>query len=211
MEGPTAGHPQALLTNPAASRPLPRPNRFRHTPTAAILAEAELWCWDLAQMNADLERDPLSWAFPEETRAFVLAAIEDANEELARREALRDRPEAPGWPARWEDRRAEVERIKAALDLPRFVEEMFPGVVLEKRGKQLACRCVLPGHDKEKTPSFYVDPQKQVWYCHGCKRGGDVFTLAMHYLGTSSFADVIANLAPEAGIAEDRRKGARVG
>ena len=175
-------------------------NRYRRTRTAELLAEAECLLWDLAELERDLAADPSSWAHPAQTRAFLLAAIEDANAELERREALRTRPEAPGWPARWPDRRAEIDTVKARLDLPRFIQAMFPGVELKPRGRQLVCRCLLPGHD-ERTPSFAVDPQKQVWYCHGCHRGGDIFTLTQHCLGLTTFVDALDVLTQEAGIA----------
>lgn len=37
--------------------------------------------------------------------------------------------------------------------------------------------CPLPDH-QERTPSFTVDPDKNVWWCFGCLRGGDVVELA---------------------------------
>jgi DNA primase len=47
------------------------------------------------------------------------------------------------------------------------------GVKLRQSGKQLLGLC--PFH-KERTPSFYVHPAKQVFKCHGCGAGGDAFT-----------------------------------
>jgi DNA primase len=46
-----------------------------------------------------------------------------------------------------------------------------------KVGAEWVRRCVLPDHE-DKTPSFCVDPDKDVWWCHGCLRGGDAITLA---------------------------------
>jgi DNA primase len=46
------------------------------------------------------------------------------------------------------------------------------GVKLRKSGVQLAGLC--PFHN-EKSPSFYIDPEKQVFKCHGCGVRGDVF------------------------------------
>jgi DNA primase len=46
-----------------------------------------------------------------------------------------------------------------------------------KVGAEWVRRCVLPDHE-DRTPSFCVDPEKDVWICHGCLRGGDVITLA---------------------------------
>jgi hypothetical protein len=44
-------------------------------------------------------------------------------------------------------------------------------------GAEWMRNCVLNDHE-DRTPSFAVDPQKNVWFCHGCLRGGDVITLA---------------------------------
>jgi hypothetical protein len=46
-----------------------------------------------------------------------------------------------------------------------------------KVGAEWTRNCVLDDHE-DKTPSFCVDPEKDVWFCHGCLRGGDVITLA---------------------------------
>ena len=46
-----------------------------------------------------------------------------------------------------------------------------------KVGAEWVRNCVLPDHE-DRVPSFSVDPQKNVWFCHGCIRGGDVITLA---------------------------------
>jgi DNA primase len=48
---------------------------------------------------------------------------------------------------------------------------------LRKAGKERFGRCPLPDHE-DKTPSFTVNPEKSVWFCHGCSRGGDVVELA---------------------------------
>ncbi len=168
-------------------------NRFRDASTAQLMTEGECWLWDLAELDADLDADPTSWAYPNETRAFALAAIEDLSAELARRDALSSRSTAPEWPSHWTDRRPDAAEIKRSVDLIAYIERTC-GVVFERRGSQVACLCPLPGHD-ERTPSFYVHPEKQVWYCHGCHRGGDLFNFAMHIMGTDRFADVLDALA----------------
>jgi hypothetical protein len=56
------------------------------------------------------------------------------------------------------------------------VEQLAAELTTIKRaGKEFSGRC--PLHE-EKTPSFYVSPEKGVFHCHGCKAGGDVVTLA---------------------------------
>jgi hypothetical protein len=44
-------------------------------------------------------------------------------------------------------------------------------------GAEWTRNCVLDDHE-DRTPSFTVDPEKDVWFCHGCLRGGDIITLA---------------------------------
>jgi hypothetical protein len=46
-----------------------------------------------------------------------------------------------------------------------------------KVGAEWVRNCVLPDHE-DRVPSFSVNPEKNVWFCHGCIRGGDVITLA---------------------------------
>jgi len=47
---------------------------------------------------------------------------------------------------------------------------------LSKRGAEWVGRCPLPDHE-DRTPSFTVNPEKNVWFCHGCVRGGDAIEL----------------------------------
>ncbi len=48
---------------------------------------------------------------------------------------------------------------------------------LRRVGKEWAGRCPLPDHE-DRSPSFTVNPEKNVFFCHGCLRGGDVVKLA---------------------------------
>jgi DNA primase len=62
-----------------------------------------------------------------------------------------------------------VAEVKARLDL---VEVIGGYVTLHRAGRELTGLC--PFHP-EKTPSFAVNPERQVWFCHGCGKGGDLF------------------------------------
>ena len=53
---------------------------------------------------------------------------------------------------------------------------MAPGA-LRRVGKEWVGRCPLPDH-ADRTPSFTVNEAKNLWWCHGCLRGGDVVELA---------------------------------
>jgi len=73
------------------------------------------------------------------------------------------------------DRSDAVEAVRTAADLFEVVSEY---VALKKSGARWRGLC--PFHT-EKTPSFYVDPDKQLYYCFGCSSGGDVFKFLMLY------------------------------
>src|SRR5215203_965192 len=48
---------------------------------------------------------------------------------------------------------------------------------LRRVGKEWVGHCPLPDH-ADRTPSFTVNEAKNLWWCHGCLRGGDVVELA---------------------------------
>src|SRR5580700_80271 len=66
-----------------------------------------------------------------------------------------------------------AERVKQQADIVRVGGEY---VRLKKTGKDFSGLC--PFHE-EKTPSFTVSPIKQIFYCFGCGKGGDVFNFVM--------------------------------
>ncbi len=79
-------------------------------------------------------------------------------------------------------------------------------VVLKKQGRRLTGLC--PFHS-EKTPSFGVSPDKQLFYCFGCQAGGDVITFIMK-IENLSYPEAVAFLAEKVGLAlpEDRQDDA---
>lgn len=85
------------------------------------------------------------------------------------------------------------DEIMQNTDLTEIVADY---VTLQKRGSNFWGLC--PFH-QEKTPSFTVNPQKQLYYCFGCGVGGNVinFVMAMENL---PFKDVLAQLAERANI-----------
>jgi len=68
----------------------------------------------------------------------------------------------------------EAKRLIPVIDLANRV--VGPGG-LRRVGKEWVGRCPLPDHE-DRTPSFTVNEVKNLWWCHGCLRGGDVVKLA---------------------------------
>src|SRR5687768_8695992 len=68
----------------------------------------------------------------------------------------------------------EAKRLVPAIDL---ADRLGGPGSLRRVGKEWAGRCVLPDHE-DRSPSFTVNPEKNVFFCHGCLRGGDVVELA---------------------------------
>ena len=86
-----------------------------------------------------------------------------------------------------------VEQIKNSLDI---VDVVSKYVVLKKTGRNYQGLC--PFHN-EKTPSFVVTPDKQIFKCFGCGEGGDVLTFLMK-INNQTFAEVIEEQALNLGI-----------
>ncbi len=96
-----------------------------------------------------------------------------------------------------------VETIKRQVDLVEFIGRSTP---LQKSGRSFKGLC--PFHT-EKTPSFYVFPERGNWRCFGtCGEGGDIFTFVQKRENTD-FRGALRILAEEAGVEltpEDARK-----
>ena len=100
---------------------------------------------------------------------------------------------------------SKIEEIRRASDV---VDVISGYVKLKKRGKNYLGLC--PFHT-EKTPSFNVSPERQMYHCFGCGVGGNVFTFVMEYEKVS-FIEAVRTLAERAGISlpqegvEDKEK-----
>jgi DNA primase len=87
-----------------------------------------------------------------------------------------------------------IDEVRSASDIVDIVSLYVP---LKKRGKNYTGLC--PFH-QEKTPSFSVSADKQMFYCFGCSKGGNVFTFVMEH-DKVSFVEAVRTLAKRAGIA----------
>lgn len=74
-----------------------------------------------------------------------------------------------------------IEEAKAKVSTRELAERICAeqGKELKRAGTEYVTNCLLPDHE-DRTPSFTVNPEKNVWFCHGCVRGGGVVDLAMH-------------------------------
>ena len=86
-----------------------------------------------------------------------------------------------------------LEQIRAASDIVEVIGSYLP---LKRAGANFVAVC--PFH-KEKTPSFNVNPQRQIFHCFGCHKGGDVFTFVKDYENIS-FMEAVRRLAERAHI-----------
>lgn len=88
----------------------------------------------------------------------------------------------------------ETEEIKRRLDIVEFIGEYLP--LVRAGGPNMKARC--PFH-QEKTPSFYISKERQMWHCFGCGEGGDVFSFIMKHEGLE-FPEALKLLAERTGI-----------
>jgi len=88
------------------------------------------------------------------------------------------------------------EKVSEIRDRSSILEVVSDYVTLKKTGKNYKGLC--PFHS-EKTPSFMVNEEKQIFHCFGCGEGGDVFTFLMK-AGHFSFPQAMEELAKRYGI-----------
>jgi DNA primase len=87
-----------------------------------------------------------------------------------------------------------LDEVRSAVNIVSVVSEY---VALKKRGRNYVARC--PFHN-EKTPSFNVSEEKQIFMCFGCSLGGDVFKFVMQ-IEHLTFPEAVRFIAERHGIA----------
>lgn len=88
------------------------------------------------------------------------------------------------------------ETVDAVRERVNIVDVVSQHLALKKAGKNYRALC--PFHH-EKTPSFMVSEEKQIFHCFGCGAGGDVFTFLMRYENLT-FYDALTELAQRVGV-----------
>ncbi|MCZ7587130.1 MAG: CHC2 zinc finger domain-containing protein [Deltaproteobacteria bacterium] len=96
---------------------------------------------------------------------------------------------------------SKIEEIRRRADI---VEVVQTHTRLKKAGRNWVGLC--PFH-QEKTPSFNVNPDLQIFKCFGCQRGGDVFRFVMDANGLS-FPEALKMLAERYGVEVHFQEGA---
>src|SRR3989339_304473 len=87
-----------------------------------------------------------------------------------------------------------IDEIKKKLDLVEFISSY---ITLKNSGVNIKGNC--PFHN-EKTPSFVVSPERQIWHCFGsCGEGGDIVKFLMKWENITFF-EALKELAKKAGI-----------
>lgn len=137
-------------------------------------------------------------------RYFFSHQINALISELERRKQLLQKhannPLAPQWrEGSMKNHRERIARIKERLPIDLFLERSLGCTLVRQPNGSFLTRCPFPNHD-DKTPSFKVNVGKQVGYCFGCQRGGDVITIARWYLNTNSFMETLVALEKEGDI-----------
>ncbi|MFO8154598.1 MAG: DNA primase [Pseudomonadota bacterium] len=93
-----------------------------------------------------------------------------------------------------------IDELMSRTDIVEVINERVP---LKKKGREYAACC--PFHD-ERTPSFYVSPQKQFYHCFGCGAHGTALGFLMDY-ANMGFVEAVEDLAGRQGLEIPREGG----
>lgn len=96
-----------------------------------------------------------------------------------------------------------LNEVRSRLDIVELVSRYVP---LKKAGRNFKGLC--PFHS-EKSPSFMVNADKQIFHCFGCHEGGDAFTFLMKLEGLT-FPETLEKLAEEVGVEFKQKSGPRI-
>ncbi len=86
-----------------------------------------------------------------------------------------------------------IDKVRESIDIVEYIQKF---IQLKKRGKNFLGLC--PFHN-EKTPSFNVSQDKQLYYCFGCGKGGSIFNFIEEY-EKIPFPEAVELIANRCGI-----------
>ena len=97
-----------------------------------------------------------------------------------------------------------IDTIKQSVDIAPFIRSC--GIELKQNGKSFKGYC--PFHEDSKSPSLSVTPDKRLWQCFGCGKGGDVIDFAKEFDGTdfNSTVEKLETYIPAASLKSSKRK-----
>jgi DNA primase len=87
----------------------------------------------------------------------------------------------------------DVDQIKRKIDIADLIGGYIP---IKRAGRNFKAVC--PFHN-EKSPSFVISPERQIWHCFGCGRGGDIFTFVEEF-ERMDFSESLKLLAEKANV-----------
>ncbi len=93
-----------------------------------------------------------------------------------------------------------LDRVRAANDIVDVIGSRVP---LKRAGASFVALC--PFH-REKSPSFHVNPQRQIFHCFGCNKGGNVFSFIRDFENVD-FPEAVRRLAERAKIPLETEQG----
>ncbi|MGE0156263.1 MAG: CHC2 zinc finger domain-containing protein, partial [Geobacter sp.] len=93
------------------------------------------------------------------------------------------------------------DKVREVAERVSIVDVIGEYVSLKRSGSNFTGLCPFHG---EKTPSFNVNPAREIFHCFGCGAGGDVFAFIMRLEGIS-FPDAVRKLAQRAGVVIEER------
>ncbi|MFH1383983.1 MAG: DNA primase [Candidatus Omnitrophota bacterium] len=94
-----------------------------------------------------------------------------------------------------------IDQISAMTDIVQVIAGYIP---VKRAGANFKAVC--PFH-QEKTPSFMISPQKQIYHCFGCGAGGNVFSFIMKY-ENMTFPETVRHLAAKCGVTVPEKRTA---
>ena len=93
-------------------------------------------------------------------------------------------------------RNEEIEAIRQAANIVDIISDYIP---LTKKGNNYVAPCPFHKSGQERTPSFTVSKDKQIFNCFACNKGGNVFSFIMDYQGVG-FLEAVKTVADKVGI-----------